>query len=46
MPLPWDLPLVGLLVQPVGVIPDECLEESLGSPRRRGSQSAGNYLYL
>eukprot|EP00434_Breviolum_minutum_P034756 symbB.v1.2.030767.t1/scaffold3504.1/size56522/1 len=36
MPLPWDLPLVGPLAEPVGVTPDECLEEPLGGRGVRG----------
>ena len=41
MPLPWDLPLVGPLAEPVGVTPEECLEKPLGGPGVRGGQSGG-----
>ena len=41
MPLPWDLPLVGPLAEPVGVTPDECLEEPLRGPLFRGGHSGG-----
>ena len=41
MPLPWDLPLVGPLAEPVGVTPDECLEEPLRGPLFRGGQWGG-----
>ena len=39
MPLPWDLPLLGPLAEPVEVSPEECLEEPLGGPVVRGGQS-------
>ena len=46
MPLPWDLPLVGPLAEPVGVTPDECLEEPLGGQGSEVASRGGNYLYL
>ena len=39
--LPWDLSLAGLLVEPVEVTPNECLEEPLGGLGVRGGQLEG-----
>ena len=46
MPLLWNLPLVGLLAEPVEAIPNECLEEPLGGSGSEVANRKGNYLYL
>ena len=42
IPLPWDLPLSGPLVEPFKVTPKKFFEDPLGGPGFRGGQSEGN----